>query len=183
MSFMDILDSQEDLFFDAPPEMTLNTEGKYQATLKTSKGDIGVELWPEVAPTYVNSFVFLAEEQWYDGSPFFFVQDNYVAVTGDPTGSTVGYPGYVCSGEERDFHGQTGLLWMMGNAQFFITLGSDAYTNLVLAAESQGYPPAQFALIGEVTEGLSILDDLLRSSPAQPDAPTDVLESITITKQ
>ena len=181
-AFMDIMESQETLFFDAPPEMTLDMNAEYQATLKTNKGDVLIELWPETAPAHVNNFVFLADEDWYNGAPFFFVQDHFVAVTGDPSGTTVGYPGYACVGEERTFQGQTGLVWMMGNGQFFITLGADAYANLVAAAESQGYPPAEFALVGQVIAGQDVLDTIQRVSPQQPDAPTDVLESVTITK-
>ena len=76
---------------------------QYQAILKTSKGDIVVNLLAESAPTHVNSFIFLAQEAWYDGAEFFFVRDNFVAVTGDPTNSTVGYPGYYCRVKNKVF--------------------------------------------------------------------------------
>ncbi len=171
-AFMSILQNQDTLFYAEPPEQTVSPEDQFQATLKTSKGDIVIKLLAESAPTHVNNFVFLAQEAWYNGSEFFFVRDNFVAVTGDPTNSTVGYPGYYCSGEEQGSFDRAGLLGMLSNGQFFITLGADA-------AQLTG----QFALIGQVTEGLEILDDITRIVAGDPAAPEpDIVESIKITQ-
>lgn len=171
-AFMSILQNQDTLFFAEPPAQTVTAESQYQATLKTSKGDIVVNLLAESAPTHVNNFVFLAQEAWYNGAEFFFVRDNFVAVTGDPTNSTVGYPGYYCSGEEQGAFDRAGLLGMLSNGQFFLTLGADA-------AQLTG----QFALIGQVTEGLEILDDITRIVVGDPAAPEpDILESIEISQ-
>ena len=169
-SFMGILQNKDEIFFDAPPELTVTADDTYEAVISTSKGDLLVNLLPESAPTMVNSFVFLANEQWYDGSEFFFVRDNFVAVTGDPTNSTVGYPGYYCAGEEQGTFDRAGLVGMLSNGQFFITLGSDAL-------QLDG----QFALIGQVVEGLKVLDELNRVVVGDPAAPVpDVLESVEI---
>lgn len=181
-SFSELVANKDTLFFAVPPETTVAAADEYLATLKTSQGDIVVELLPESAPVHVNSFVFLAEQHWYDGSDFFFVQDDFVAVTGDPTNSTIGYPGYYCYGEERDFSEQTGLVWMMGNGQFLITLGETAYQNLVVTPQAQGGQPAQFALIGQVTQGLEVLDKLAIHSPVESTAPADTLETITLAR-
>jgi peptidyl-prolyl cis-trans isomerase B (cyclophilin B) len=121
----------------------------------------------------VNSFVFLSQEGWYDGSEFFFVQENFVAVSGDPTNSTIGYPGYYCEGEEQGVFDRVGLVGMLASGQFFITLGTDA-------SQLSG----QFALIGQVTEGLDVLSQLARRQLGDPSAPTaDVLETIVITQK
>jgi peptidylprolyl isomerase len=141
--------------------------------LATSQGDLVVDLNAESAPVNVNSFVFLAGESWYDGSNFFFVQDNFVAVTGDPTNSTVGYPGYYCTGETDSTFESAGVVGMLPNGQFFVTLGADA-------AQLNG----QFARIGEVVEGAEILEDLARVTVGDPTAPEpSVLESVTIEPQ
>ncbi len=172
MAFKDIIERQDDLFYAGPPEMTLDEDADYEAVLKTSQGDIKVNLLQTAAPVFVNNFVFLAEEQWYDGSEFFFVADDFVAVTGDPTNSTVGYPGYFCQGETQNAFDRAGLVGMLANGQFFVTLGADA-------VQLSG----QFALIGQVTEGLDLLDQLARRSFGDPLAPAaDVVETIQINK-
>jgi len=171
-SFLSILQNEDDLFYAAPPEMMVETEDVYEALFKTSKGDIRVNLLPVSAPTNVNSFIFLAEEDWYDGAEFFFVRDNFVAISGDPTNSTIGYPGYYCEGETQGDFDRPGLVGMLANGQFFFTLGSDA-------AQLSG----QFPLIGQVVEGLDVLDDIARRAVGDPMAPVaDVLESIEITR-
>jgi protein-disulfide isomerase/cyclophilin family peptidyl-prolyl cis-trans isomerase len=169
-SFLTILEDQDELFYDSPPEATVSADEEYEAVLSTSQGEITIKLLPESAPTHVNSFVFLAEEDWYAGSDFFFVRDNFVAVTGDPTNSSVGYPGYFCTGEEQSTFDRPGLVGMLSNGQFFVTLGAEA-------SQLNG----QFAMIGQVTEGLDVLDQLARRVVGDPNAPeADVLESIEI---
>jgi cyclophilin family peptidyl-prolyl cis-trans isomerase/protein-disulfide isomerase len=171
-AFKEIIENQDELFYAGPPEMTLDEDAAYEAILKTNKGDIRVSLLSDAAPVFVNNFIFLAQEQWYDGSEFFFVRDNFVAVTGDPTNSTVGYPGYYCQGETQNAFDRIGLVGMLANGQFFLTLGADAM-------QLSG----QFALIGQVTEGLGVLDELERRMVGDPLAPdADLIESIEITR-
>lgn len=172
--FKEFVDHQEEMFFDAAPEMTIDEDATYQATLKTTEGDIVVELLPQSSPTHVNSFVFLSEQDWYDGSNFFFVQDGFVAVTGDPSNSSIGYPGYYCEGEQEtsNFAG-AGYVGMLGNGQFFISLGEQA-------AQLNG----QFAMIGEVIAGMDVVQNLTRLAVGEPGAPApDVLEGVEIVKQ
>jgi cyclophilin family peptidyl-prolyl cis-trans isomerase len=177
VDFLGILENQETLFYDAPPEMTVTEDDAYEATLKTSQGDIVLEMLPAMAPVHVNSFIFLAEEGWYDGAEFFFVQDDFVAVTGDPTNTTIGYPGYYCTGETQppSVFNRAGLVGMLANGQFFITLGTSPAEML-----QDG-----FALVGEVTEGQEVLDALTRTpvqgAAQQPTA--DLLLSIDVVQQ
>ncbi len=169
-AFRTIIKDRDKIFYAEPPAMTVAVEDTYEAVLKTSKGDMRVNLLTASAPANVNSFIFLANENWYDGADFFYVQDGFVAVTGDPTNSTVGYPGYTCEGETQGVFDRAGLVGMLGNGQFFITLGADA-------ARLSG----QFSLIGQVVEGLDVLDALARRAVGDSSAPAaDVLETVEI---
>ena len=160
-------------FFDTLPEMTVTEAQTYQATLKTTQGDIVLELSGALAPTHVNNFLFLAQQQWYDGSDFFYVRDNFVALTGDPSNTTYGYPGYYCDGEKQSVFGEAGIVGALPNGQFFITLGAEA-------AQLAG----QFSQIGRVVEGMDVLDMLARAMPRDPTAPKpDVLQSIQIVEK
>ena len=42
-------------------------DASYSAVIDTSAGEIRVELWPDLAPQTVGSFVDLAREGYYDG--------------------------------------------------------------------------------------------------------------------
>ena len=79
------------------PQTVIDPSRSYTATIRTEKGDIVVELLPDVAPVTVNSFVFLACKGFYDGVTFHRVipdSSPFVAQAGDPTGTGSGGPGY-----------------------------------------------------------------------------------------
>ena len=98
------------------------------ATLHTSCGDLVIELLPEVAPATVNSFVFLAEQGYFDGTVSHRIAPGFVVQLGDPTGSGRGGPGYRIPDElpGGDFEDTTGIVAMAnggpdtGGSQFFV---------------------------------------------------------------
>ena len=117
--------------------------GDLQAVLKTTKGDITINLLPDHAPATVENFVGLAEgtreyqddagrsgERYYDGLGFHRVIADFMIQGGCPLGSGTGGPGYTFKDE---FHPELAFtkpyLLAMANAgpgtngsQFFVTL-------------------------------------------------------------
>ena len=87
--------------FSGPPAMTIQTENRYVATIKTNQGSIVAELLPKEAPKTVNNFVFLAREGYYDGIIFHRVIQGFMIQGGDPTGTGGGGPGYNFEDENR----------------------------------------------------------------------------------
>jgi peptidyl-prolyl cis-trans isomerase B (cyclophilin B) len=115
--------------YSSPPQMTIDTQKKYTATLVTSRGEIVCELFAKDAPKTVNNFVFLAKENFYDGTTFHRVIPDFMVQGGDPTGTGRGGPGYRF---EDEFKGnpnkhQVGTLSMANagpgtnGSQFFVT--------------------------------------------------------------
>ncbi|HEY88145.1 MAG TPA: thioredoxin domain-containing protein [Thermoflexia bacterium] len=171
-AFLDIL-SLADKQYAAAPEITLDVEKNYVATVNTTQGAITFDLFTESAPTNINNFIFLANEGWYEDTDYFFVQDNFVALTGDPTNSGMGYPGYYCTGETQGIFDRSGLVGMLPNGQFFITKGPEAASL-----------NSKFALIGQVTAGLDVLDKLASTQPgAAAGVELDQVKSVTIVEE
>ncbi len=115
--------------YSSPPPMTIDTQKKYTATLVTSRGEIVCELFAKDAPKTVNNFVFLAKENFYDGTTFHRVIADFMVQGGDPTGTGRGGPGYRFEDELKgnpNKH-QVGTLSMANagpntnGSQFFIT--------------------------------------------------------------
>ena len=109
--------------------MTIDPDKKYTATFTTSRGEIVCELFAKEAPKTVNNFVFLANENFYDGTNFHRVIADFMIQGGCPEGSGRGGPGYRF---EDEFKGnphkhQVGSLSMANagpgtnGSQFFIT--------------------------------------------------------------
>src|SRR5690606_29725852 len=78
------------------PDPSLAEARTWSATLRTSAGDIALELDGEAAPQAVASFVTLAQEGWFDATDCHRLTTSgiYVLQCGDPTGTGTGGPGY-----------------------------------------------------------------------------------------
>ena len=118
--------------FDAEPEMAIDPEKRYTATMTTSKGTMVIELDPGRPPATVNSFVFLARQNFYDGVTFHRIIPGFVLQGGDPEGTGRGGPGYRFADElPKAGRYQVGSLAMANagpdtnGSQFFIISGPD----------------------------------------------------------
>ncbi len=85
--------------YDAPPPMTLEEKTDYAAIIRTSCGEIEMDLLEEKAPETVSNFVFLANEGFYDGLTWHRIERNFVIQGGDPEGTGGGGPGYTIPDE------------------------------------------------------------------------------------
>ncbi|MBP1747908.1 MAG: peptidyl-prolyl cis-trans isomerase (rotamase) - cyclophilin family [Deltaproteobacteria bacterium] len=99
------------------------------ATIKTSKGDIHVRLFPDQTPLTVLSFVNLSKRGFYDNLTFHRVIPGFMIQGGCPLGTGTGGPGYRFKDEfSPDLkHNKPGMLSMANagpgtnGSQFFIT--------------------------------------------------------------
>ena len=81
--------------WDAPPEMTIDTDTEYLVTVETTYGTMSGRLFPDAAPHAVNNFVFLAKQGYFDGLVVHRIVKGFVLQSGDPTGTGTGGPGYT----------------------------------------------------------------------------------------
>lgn len=80
--------------FAAFPPPLIQPEAQILARLVFDVGEMFVELYPLSAPHAVNSFVFLAQQGWFDSTPVHHVIPGVLIEMGDPTGTGLGGPGY-----------------------------------------------------------------------------------------
>ena len=100
-----------------------------KATIKTNKGDIKIELYPNEAPLTVANFVNLASKGYYNNLSFHRVIDDFMVQGGCPQGTGTGGPGYQFKDEFHPTrkHDKPGTLSMANSgpgtngSQFFIT--------------------------------------------------------------
>jgi len=167
--------------FSEPEDLQIS--GPVTAIIDTSCGDITVALDPASAPETVNSFVFLAEEGYFDGTVAHRVVPSFVIQAGDPTATGRGGPGYRLPDElpGEGFTYTRGTVAMAnagpgtGGSQFFLVL-ADAPL------------PPSFSVFGSVIEGLEVLDliaqvpTVARAAGQEPSSPTETvyIESVTI---
>lgn len=165
--------------YDAPPPMTIDENATYLARVKMETGgEFVMELWPQSAPQTVNSFVFLANEGWFDGVTFHRVLEGFVAQTGDPSGTGMGGPGYAIPNEIDPAlsHSEPGMVAMANSGPD--TNGSQWYITLGDASQLDG----SYTIFGRVIEGMDVVEAITPRNPANdPDAPPgDAISTITI---
>lgn len=146
----------------------------YVATIATAKGDIVIELFADIAPNTVNSFVFLAERGFFDGIVFHRVEPNFVVQGGDPEGTGLGGPGYQTADEPNDLRNELGALSMakvpgqsVFGSQFFINLKDNPALDFDSGNTNAFYP------FGRVIEGMDVVLAIEVG---------DVMESVTIAR-
>lgn len=140
--------------WSSPPEMQIDQDTRYHATIETEKGAIELMLYPEHAPKTVNNFIFLAREGFYDGVTFHRVIDNFMIQGGDPTGTGRGGPGYQFDDEidSNPLTHEAGVISMANagpntnGSQFFITHAPQPHLD------------GKHTVFGEVTEGQDVVD-------------------------
>ena len=153
--------------YSAPPEMQIDPDTTYRATLTTSKGDIVLDLQPQHAPKTVNNFVTLARDGFYDGLTFHRVIPNFMIQGGDPNGTGTGGPGYRFEDETRDnpLTHETGVISMANagpntnGSQFFITHAPQPHLD------------GRHTVFGKVTQGQDVVDAVRQG---------DTMTSVTI---
>ncbi|MSU75583.1 MAG: peptidylprolyl isomerase [Candidatus Magasanikbacteria bacterium] len=163
--------------------MPFDKTKNYSATLKTSVGDIVIELAASKTPITVNNFVTLAEKNFYDSTIFHRVIKDFMIQGGDPQGSGMGGPGYKFDDESFDGEYNRGTVAMANSgpntngSQFFIMHGDVAL-------------PKNYVIFGHVTHGMDVVDKIATApvkmsgsgEPSQPVTPV-VVKSVAISEK
>jgi peptidyl-prolyl cis-trans isomerase A (cyclophilin A) len=174
---------------------TADKKGPLYATLKTSMGDIVLQLFDDKAPKTVANFVGLATgtKEWidpktgekvkrplYNGTIFHRVIPGFMIQGGDPLGNGTGGPGYRFEDEfHSDLRHTKGGILSMANAgpntngsQFFITLGPTLHLD------------NRHSVFGELVKGQEVVVAIGAVSRDPRDRPIKdvVLKEVVITR-
>ena len=133
--------------------------------LETSKGQVEIEMKPELAPNHVARITELVKQGFYDGIIFHRVIPGFMAQTGDPTGTGMGGSGENLNAEFTDYEyveGTVGMARAMNpnsaDSQFFICF------------EGCGHLTGQYTVWGQVTDGMDVVRKINEGQPpAEPD--------------
>ena len=165
-----------------------------QVTIKTSVGDIQLELNDEKAPITVENFKAIASSGYYEGTIFHRVINGFMiqggGLTADMSNKSSG-TGPIQNEANNGLPNDRGTIAMArtmdphsATSQFFINHKDNAFLNHT-GETSQGWG---YAVFGIVTEGMDVVDQIAEvatgSSGAYQDVPEEVItiESVTISE-
>jgi cyclophilin family peptidyl-prolyl cis-trans isomerase len=147
------------------------------ATLRTSKGDVELELFPDDAPKTVANFEKLATEGFYDGLTFHRVLPDFMVQAGCPRGDGTGGPGYQFEDEINEHKVERGALAMANagpdtnGSQFFI-----------VTADACPWLDGKHTVFGRVTSGQDVVEAISQVDRDERDRPREpvVIESVAL---
>lgn len=162
------------------------------AVISTNYGDMVVEFYPDVAPMHVESFVALANEQYFDGTTFHRVIPDFVIQGGDPNSKlenrslhgTGGRAGkffgigdendqntWLIPAEFNDIPHTKGILSMArtndpnsASSQFFVCHGDPSFLD------------NNYTVFGKVIQGLEVIDSIANVEKDMNDNPLEKIE-------
>lgn len=135
------------------PEMQIDKNKNYTAILKTSEGDITVELNAKQTPITVNNFVSLARKSFYNNTIFHRVIKGFMIQGGDPNGNGTSGPGYKFDDEPFEGEYTRGTIAMANSgpntngSQFFIMHADYSL-------------PKNYVIFGKVIKGMDVVDKI-----------------------
>ena len=191
------------------PQLNLENEKGPKAVIKTSRGDITVQLFPELAPKTVKNFIELAKKGYYDGVIFHRVIPDFMIQGGDPTGTGMG--GESIYGESfedefsRELFNLRGALSMANSgrntngSQFFIVNNANVPVNMLDQLEGAGFPAEiieaykdggtpwldfRHTVFGHVVNGMNTVDEIANVQRGPQDRPVHdvVIEKVEISE-
>ncbi len=166
--------------------LSTNTDQKnMHATLHTTKGDITLEFFPNIAPNTVANFIKLAKSGFYDGVKFHRVIKDFMIQSGDPLSKDdskmsswgTGGPGYKFADEiTPESKNVLGSIAMANSGKN--TNGSQFYIN----AKDNNFLDGGYTVFGKVIKGLDValaIDAVPTDSSDRPITPV-VINSVTV---
>jgi peptidylprolyl isomerase len=146
-----------------PPTPKLEPENTLVIELRTGK--VTIQLRPDIAPQHVARIKELTRAGFFNGIVFHRVIENFMAQTGDPTGTGRGGSGkppipaeFSSVPFERGTVGAARTTRDSADSQFFIVLQRSPHLN------------REYTLWGRVVDGMQHVDQIARGEPpAKPD--------------
>jgi peptidylprolyl isomerase len=131
--------------------------------MELKNGEVRIALRPDLAPKHAERLKTLTRQGFYDGIVFHRVIDGFMAQTGDPTGTGSG--GSDLPDLPAEFSNEPFVRGVVGmartrdpnsaNSQFFITYADAQFLN------------GDYTVLGEVIEGMDVVDQIKKGSQAQ----------------
>ena len=170
------------------------------AVISTNFGDMVIEFYPDIAPMHVESFMALANEEYFNGTTFHRVIPGFMIQGGDPNSRNENRATHGTGGRAGKFFGlgneEDPSTWLIPQ-EFSDTphvkgILSMARTNDPNSASSQffvchdnaNFLDNNYTVFGKVIDGLDIIDEIANVAKDQNDNPLERVEmSIRIAKR
>lgn len=146
------------------PPSTAAYDGKVTATVKTSLGDVKIEMDADKAPCTVNSFAHLAKKKFFENVKchrLTTAETLKVLQCGDPTGTGSGGPGYRFANENTK-----GAKYTRGVVAMAHSMQPDSNGSQFFIVYGDSELPADYTIFGKITSGMDVIDKVAQAGVA-----------------
>jgi peptidyl-prolyl cis-trans isomerase B (cyclophilin B) len=160
-------------------------EASPKVLMKTTKGDITLELYPDKAPITVENFLKYVDEQFYDGTIFHRVIEDFMIQGGGHTEDLTEKPSGPPIKNEADnrLSNDRGTIAMArtnephsATNQFFINHVDNSFLDHT-AKTGEGYG---YCVFGKVIQGMDVVDAIATVPTDRNDVPKETVKIISI---
>ncbi|MBD5429231.1 peptidylprolyl isomerase [Lactobacillus sp.] len=187
------------------PQLDLANVTGPKATIKTNHGDIKIQLFEKQAPMTVENFIRLAKKDYYNGTTFHRVINDFMIQGGDPKGDGTGGQSIWGHPFEDEFSPELfnirGAVSMANSgpntngSQFFIVENKNMPKRFIKQLEDAGYPKeiikaykqggtpwldGRHTVFAQVIDGMDVVDEIAKVEKAANDKPKEDVIITTI---
>ena len=187
------------------PQLDLANVTGPKATIKTNHGDIKIQLFEKQAPMTVENFICLAKKDYYNGTTFHRVINDFMIQGGDPKGDGTGGQSIWGHPFEDEFSPELfnirGAVSMANSgpntngSQFFIVENKNMPKRFIKQLEDAGYPKeiikaykqggtpwldGRHTVFAQVIDGMDVVDEIAKVEKAANDKPKEDVIITTI---
>lgn len=135
--------------------------------IETTKGEVVIELRPDLAPGHVTRIKELAREGFYDGIVFHRVIDGFMAQVGCPHGTGTG--GSSKPDLKAEFSGEPHVRGICSMARS--QMPDSANSQFFICLDDAGFLDRQYTVWGKVVSGMDNVDKIKKGEPvSDPDS-------------
>jgi len=152
------------------PQFAHTPAGNPIVILKTTRGDIEIEIFERESPNHGGNFIKLVKNGYYDGLVFHRVVPDVVIESGDPKGTGEGSPGYSLEPEKTSFLNKAGYIGMVGAAD-----GKSNGSQFYILVQDNPLIDGRTSCFARVLNGMETVLAISKS-PAQKERPIETVK-------
>jgi peptidyl-prolyl cis-trans isomerase B (cyclophilin B) len=160
---------------ETKPTALLPAGKHYDITFQTNCGNFTIRIDQAQSPNTAASFVSLVQHEFFDNTIFHRIVTGFMVQGGDPTGTGEGGPGYETVDTPPANAAYTSGVVAM--AKTGTEPAGTAGSQFFIVDEANAGLPADYAIIGKVTQGMDVVDTIGRHGAATEEGtPSMVIE-------
>lgn len=146
--------------------------------IKTTKGDIVIQVLPDQGPRAASNFVTLVKKGFYNGLIFHRVIPGFMIQGGDPTGTGMGGPGYEFQNDPVKIPYNEGIVAMANAGPD--TNGSQFFIMVADFSKPPQYLDPNYSIFGRVIEGMDVAKQIAAVQRDMNDRPRQEVKMTSV---